>query len=183
MDAFESLIAVLLRRQGYWTRTNFKVELTAAEKRRIGRPSSPRWDLDVIAFKGATNELLAVECKSFLDSPGVKFRQGAFVPSDRYKLFTESTLRQVVLNRLSRQLFKLGAVGRKPRVTLCLAAGHIASQKDRESLEAHMKKNGWLLFDESWILEQLEDTADSAYENDVAHVVAKLIIRMGKANS
>lgn len=50
MDAFESLVALLLHRDGYWTTTGFKVELTKEEKRRIGRPSSPRWELDVIGY-------------------------------------------------------------------------------------------------------------------------------------
>ncbi len=80
MNAFESLVEMLLRRQGYWTRTCFKVELTADEKRAIGKHSSPRWELDVVAYKGQTNEVLAVECKSFLDSRGVMFRDGAFEP-------------------------------------------------------------------------------------------------------
>ena len=72
MDAFESVIAGILQRQGFWTLTNFKVELTKAEKRKIGRPSSPRWELDVVAYSGRDNELRIVECKSFLDSPGVQ---------------------------------------------------------------------------------------------------------------
>jgi len=50
MNAFEALIALLLRRQGYWVQTSFKVKLTKAEKRRIGRPSSPRWELDLVAY-------------------------------------------------------------------------------------------------------------------------------------
>ena len=72
MDAFESVIAGILQRQGFWTLTSFKVELTKAEKRTIGRPSSPRWELDVVAYRGRDNELRIVECKSFLDSIGVQ---------------------------------------------------------------------------------------------------------------
>src|SRR5262245_43986030 len=59
MDAFESLISMLLRHQGYWTTPSFKVELTKEEKRNIGRTSSPRWELDLVAYKGSTNEVLA----------------------------------------------------------------------------------------------------------------------------
>jgi hypothetical protein len=40
MDSFEQVIATLLQRQGYWTMTSLKVELTKAEKQKIGRPSS-----------------------------------------------------------------------------------------------------------------------------------------------
>jgi hypothetical protein len=66
MDAFENLIAMLLRRDGYWTTTSVKVELTKDEKKSINRPSNPRWEIDVVAYKGATNQILAVECKSYL---------------------------------------------------------------------------------------------------------------------
>ena len=53
--------------------------MTKAQKREVGRPSTPRWEIDLVAYKAAKNELLAVECKSFLDSTGVIFRDGAFV--------------------------------------------------------------------------------------------------------
>ncbi|HEY0160965.1 MAG TPA: helix-turn-helix domain-containing protein [Thermoanaerobaculia bacterium] len=59
MDAFEQLVATVLDRNGYWVRTSVKVALTPEEKREIGRPSSPRWELDVVAYCGLTNELLA----------------------------------------------------------------------------------------------------------------------------
>ena len=177
MDAFESLVAMLLEREGYWTTTRFKVDLTSAEKCRIGRPSSPRWEIDVVAYKGSTNELLAVECKSFLDSPGVVFRHGAFEPSSRYKLFTDATLRNVVLRRLARQLVRSGACIARPRVNLCLAIGNVARRSDRTGLNAHFERNGWRLLDEAWLCERLGAAADSAYQDDVAHVVAKLLLR------
>jgi hypothetical protein len=59
---------MLLRRDGYWTATSVKVELTKEEKRKINRPSSPRWEIDVVAYKGSTNELLAVVSR-FLTRP------------------------------------------------------------------------------------------------------------------
>ncbi len=80
MDAFESLISMLLRHEGYWTTPSFKVELTPADKAKIGRESSPRWEIDLVAYKPSTDELLAVECKSLLDSTGVVFRNGKFDP-------------------------------------------------------------------------------------------------------
>lgn len=182
MDAFESLIEILLKRRGYWTHTSFKVELTREEKQAIGKPSSPRWELDVVAYKGSTNELLAIECKSFLDSTGVKFRDGAFDPPQRYKLFSDKNLRTVVLRRLARQLVEAGAVAARPSVTLCLAVGKMATMTDREALDKHMKKHRWRLFDEASIRSEIADAADSGYENDVAHVVAKLILRNQQKN-
>jgi hypothetical protein len=47
--AFEQVIAELLWRNGYWVQTSFKVELTKLEKIKIGRPSSPRWEIDIVA--------------------------------------------------------------------------------------------------------------------------------------
>jgi len=73
MDSFEQVVATILGRNGYWVRTSVKVALTPDEKREIGRPSAPRWELDVVAYSGSRNELLVVECKSYLDSlPAVR---------------------------------------------------------------------------------------------------------------
>lgn len=107
MDAFESVVASLLERQGYWVRSSYKVELSKSEEREIGRPSSPRWEVDLVAYKGGSNELLAIECKSYLDSRGVSI--SAFDSTDesfaaRFKLFSELLLREFVLNRLVLQL-------------------------------------------------------------------------------
>ena len=58
MDAFENVIASILQRRGYWTMTSVKVELTKAEKRAIGRPSAPRWELDIVPIAaGVMNSL------------------------------------------------------------------------------------------------------------------------------
>ena len=65
MDAFETVVAAILQRQGYWTLTSVKVGLTKEEKREIGRHSSPRWELDVVAYRGRDNSIKVVECKSF----------------------------------------------------------------------------------------------------------------------
>jgi len=71
VDAFERVVVSLLEREGFWVRSSFKVELTKEEKVRIGRPSSPRWELDLIGYRARDNELRIVECKSYLDSRGV----------------------------------------------------------------------------------------------------------------
>lgn len=126
MDSFEQVVASILQRQGYWTQTSVKVELTKAQKVQIGRQSSPRWELDVVAYRGATNELLVVECKSFLDSRGVSTKVSADGNPDsekRYKLFTEPTLRRVVLACLRRQYVARGFCAKRPMVKLGLAAG------------------------------------------------------------
>ena len=177
MDSFESLIAMLLKREGFWTAIGVKVELTKAEKRAIGVPSTPRWEMDVVAYRGATNELLAVECKSFLDSTGVIFRNGRFEPPKRYKLFANETTRRIVLAKLAEQMVASSACAPNPTVTLCLATGKIARKSKRLQMTDHFAAQGWRLFDEDWVFSRLKMAATAGFENDVAHVVAKLILR------
>src|SRR5688572_10917612 len=109
MDAFEQLAAELLFADGWWVQTSVKVHLTKEEKKLVGRQSSPRWELDVVAYKGVSNEILVVECKSFLDSRGVQWcelQDGH--SSTRYKLFREPVLRETVLARLATQMVAEG---------------------------------------------------------------------------
>ncbi len=178
MDAFESVIAAILQRQGFWTLTSFKVELTKAEKRKIGRPSSPRWELDVVAYRGRDNELRVVECKSFLDSLGVQcaaFDGSNAVSAKRYKLFCDATLRRVVLRRLEQQLIAAGFCPRNPTVKLCLAAGKIKG--DEAWLQKHFERQGWILMGPAAIRDELRALRDTGYENSVAAVVTKLLLR------
>ena len=186
MDAFESLVTSLLERQGFWVRSSFKVELTKEEKKQVGRPTSPRWEIDVVAYKGGSNELFAIECKSYLDSRGVSI--SAFNGADkrfasRFKLFTEPLLREVVLNRLVAQLQERKAIAKRPRVKLCLVAGKIASENDRTQLKDHFNKNGWVFWDKEWLKHSLESAAEGGYENDIADVVAKILKRNKDAQS
>ena len=177
MDAFESLVSMLLRHDGYWTIPSFKVELTKSEKRQIGRFSSPRWEIDLVAYRGSTNEVLAIECKSFLDSRGVVFQNDEFNPPKRYKMFTDSVLRRVVLKRLAKQLVQAGACASGPKITLCMAAGKIAYGSDLAGMRKCFAAKRWTLFDEEWIRGRLLLASKQGYENDVAFVVSKLLLR------
>lgn len=183
MDAFENVVAAILQRQGYWTLTSVKVELTKVEKRAIERHSTPRWELDIVAYSGRENELLVVECKSFLDSPGVEC--GAFdgtkpAKAKRYKLFCDDTLRRVVLRRLQRQLVKVGFCARNPKVKLCLAAGKIRG--DEDWLRSYFERKGWVLYGPGYIYKELTKLCDEGYENSVAAIVTKILLRSKKPN-
>src|SRR6266481_1477850 len=128
MDAFEQIVSEILWMEGYWVRTSVKVELTKEEKKAIGRPSSPRWELDIVAYSGRDNLLRVVECKSYLDSRGVALR--AFDGSDakfaeRFKLFSDEQLQNVVFGRLRQQFADSGACAPNATVKLCLACGRI----------------------------------------------------------
>lgn len=178
MDSFEHVVATLLDREGYWVRTSVKVALTRDEKREIGRPSSPRWELDLVAYSGERRELLVVECKSYLDSYGVRstsFEGPRAAEETHYKLFTDDVLRRVVLSRLELQLVEQRFCPAGINATLCLAAGKIYG--DSTALRAIFQRKGWRLFDPQWLVERLQKLAEESYENSVASVVAKLLLR------
>lgn len=179
MDAFEQVVAEILWREGYWVQTSVKVELTKEEKRLIGRASNPRWEIDVVAYNVEHNTLMVVECKSYMDSRGVKF--SGFTPerteASRYKLFNEETLRRVVFNRLRMQLSEKGMCSPTTTLKLCLVAGRVGSQADRENIQAHFEEHGWEFWDEEWLRIRLHEMAEDGYENQISAVVSKLLLR------
>lgn len=183
MDAFEQLVGDALWSEGCWTQTEVKVDLTKEEKRQIGRPSSPRWELDVVGYAPRTNTLRVVECKSFLDSFGVAARDLMEPDSPgavRYKLFTDTRLREVVFNRLALQFSAQNACAPNPRVTLGLACGRFRSAADRALLQEHFAAMGWELLDDEWLRAHLKRMAKGSYENKTSAVVAKLLLRGGE---
>lgn len=182
MEAFEQLVSEILWMHGWWVRTSVKVELTKKDKEKIRRPSSPRWELDVVAYSGRYNALRIVECKSYLYSRGVALR--AFDGSDkkfasRFKLFNDKRLRRVVFSRLRKQFADSGACRANPTIKLCLACGRISSNDDRIALHKFFARRGWELWDESRLREQLKKMSQRGYENQVSAVVAKLLIKAG----
>ena len=178
MDSFESIVKTIFENKGYWVKTSFKVDLTKEEKRKIGRPSSPRWELDVVAYKGGSNEILVIECKSYLDSPGVKaegLKKGKY--KERYKLFNEKTLREVVFSRLLAQLAESYSCPKNTQVKLCLAAGKVATKEDREEISKYFKSKSWGFYSDEWIKHELVKLSNTGYENEVAIVTTKLLTR------
>lgn len=142
MDAFEQVVSEILWMSGFWVRTSVKVELTKEEKRLIGRHSSPRWELDIVGYSGRENLLRVVECKSFLDSVGVRacaFDGGDPEEAKRYKLFNEPDLRRIVFNRLCLQFTEAGACREAPEVRLSLACGKINNDADRAKIRSGRK--------------------------------------------
>lgn len=94
MDAFEQIAARLFEVQGYWTRIGYGVELTKEQNVAVGKQPRPLPQLDVIAYKPATKELLGIKCKSFLDFPETmhaRFHGEEDTTRDIYKLFNRST--------------------------------------------------------------------------------------------
>jgi hypothetical protein len=119
-----------------------------------------------------------LECKSFLDSTGVQARTFAgdnAKDEKRYKLFFEETTRRVVLGRLKLQLVEAGSCRPEPSLTLGLAAGKIHG--DEAWLVEHFRQRMWELWTPTFIRRELRELASSNYENSIASVVAKLLVR------
>lgn len=177
MDAFEDLVARLLRREGYWTRQNYKVDITKADKVKIGLHSMPRPDVDIVAYQAVTNTVAWVECKSYLDSTGVQM--SAFDGSNpklakRFRVFTDPTFREVVTDALLRQMIEERLARPNPTVEYWLVAGKIA-RPSQDAVAAHFEANGWTLRDRGWVTAALQEVAGDGYEDDVVTMAAKLL--------
>lgn len=177
MDAFEDLVASLLRADGYWVHQGYKIELSREEKRDLGNPSMPRPEIDIVACKPGTAELLAIECKSYFDSGGVK--AGDLLPGgrnpQRYKMFVNTALREKILERLAEQLSSQGSLSGAPTPRLGLVYGH-ASSRNSEELTRHFNDNDWLLLGPEWLRGRLQKLALQSWDNQIASVVAKLLL-------
>lgn len=179
MEAFESVVKTLLEHDGYWVMTGYKVNLTKEEKVKIGRPSSPRWEIDILAYRGSINTAYAIECKSYLDSGGVEFgsMQKGSKSAKRYKLFNEDVLRSTVLNRIAIQLSESGMAAPDVRVQLGLAAGNLYGAMDEEKIATWFEEMGWIFYSPNRIVSEITKLSRTSYFNDVGVVVAKLIQR------
>jgi hypothetical protein len=182
MDAFEVTVAKILEAQGYWIRSSYKINLTKEEKARVDKPSMPRPEIDLIAYRPVQNEILAVECKSLFDSPGVVAKH-VFDPNPkskhakRYKMFNRTPLRELVLSRLAQQLCAERLCVSPPRVRLAMAVGHFRKDTDRDTLQQEFEKRGWLLFTDKWLRDNLMNLALNGYDNSIPIVTAKVLLR------
>jgi hypothetical protein len=171
MDAFESIVATILEAEGFWVRRSIRVQLEKKDKRAKG---APRTELDIVAYCPARNELWVVECKSWLDSRGVK--AAALLEKDhpgakRFKLFHDEKYCDAVKAALVGQL-RLS--GNNPKVRLCLVAGKIAGG-DEQKLRVRFEKQDWILRDRKCVQKGVKELATKGYENDVATMTAKIL--------
>lgn len=147
-DGFENCVCKLLEAEGYWVRRGVRVNLTQDEKRAIGKTSAPRPIVDLVALHFGRNELLALEAKSYADTPGVKLAQMQEeheVPAGRFKLFTSERYRTVVLERLKQDLIEGGMANEQSTLTLGLLAGKV-NQGQSQAIRDLMAARGWLFW-------------------------------------
>lgn len=182
MDHFESLIKTLLEHENWWVQQSYKVELTIEERTIVGRPTMPRPEIDLLAFKHCENEVTAFEVKSFLDTAGVVWNEINIEqdppPEGRYKLFTCPIYRNVVFERLQRQLIERGMANEQTTIRLGLAAGKVAQQRNQDNVENianYFNEKGWVFWSPTEIREKLELLADTPYSNNPFVIAAKVL--------
>jgi hypothetical protein len=180
VDAFETIAARFFEVQGFWTRIGVKVEITKPEKVALNNTSMPRPEIDVVAWKPATGQLLIIECKSYLDSTGVRVEHlhgDPAVENDKFKLFNRAALRELIVKALIRQLRAEGLlIGPDPAVQFVLVAGKIYA-KHKELVPAACAAAGWRLIGPSELAKGVRTFASRGYENDVITIVTKLLER------
>ncbi|MEM7600633.1 MAG: hypothetical protein AAF357_04365 [Verrucomicrobiota bacterium] len=181
MNAFEYIVSELLHERGYWTRVGYRLtNLTREDKHAIGKPSLPRPELDIVAFNPRDRELLIVECKSFLDSTGVRlshFDGTSDRDAQTFKLFNFEPYQSIVKERLVEQMVETGLLHDStitPR--LAVAAGKIRPM-DAERLPEFFEGKGWQLITPSEIAAMVRKRANKGYEDETMTVVAKLLER------
>jgi hypothetical protein len=179
VDYFEGIIKTLLEHEGYWVRQSFKVSLTKQEKRDLGKPSIPRPEVDILAFKPKENQVLAFEAKSFLDSPGVKLadlQESHETTKGKYKLFTCENYRKIVFSRMKQDLIDLGMGTTATKITLGLAAGNVYQSKTEE-IRTLFKSRGWVFLSPEDIREKVTNLAAEGYENEPSIITTKILMR------
>ena len=178
MNSFESIIAGLFRADGYWTAIGYRVDLTKKQKRETGKPSLARPEIDILAYKGKGNELVWVECKSYLDSPGVRyanFKDGSDSGYHRYKVFNDARYRNAISRSLINQTSASGLTKPNPKLKYCLVAGKVRSETDKKKINNLFENRDWVFHDVDWIRERLKRLTTSRYEDDITMMVAKII--------
>ena len=185
MDHFESIVHTILEFEGYWVRSSYKVELTKTEKASTGKHSIPRPEIDLLAFHAKKNELLVLEVKSYLDSPGVKLadiEKTHNIAQGRYKLFTSLRYRSIVISRLKEQLIEAGAIKTNTKIILGLVAGKVYGGNSA-SLKNHMDKINCRFYSPETIKDMVQGLAKRGYENNAASITAKILLNGRKSGA
>ena len=179
MNQFESIIKTLLEAEGYWVRSSLKINVSKLDKVKIGKHSIPRPEIDLLAYRPNSNKLIAMEVKSFLDSPGVrlnKLLESHEVPEGQYKLLTCENYRDIVVAQLKEDLITYGMALSDTTIQIGLAAGNVYG-KDEPAIRELFNKKDWLFWGPTEIREKLKILSDSGYSNDTATMVSKILLR------
>ncbi len=179
MDAFEQIIGQLLEEEKYWVRHSVKIDLTPEEKRSINKPSTPRPEIDIVAYSAITDIIYLLEVKSFLDSPGVVYEDVAIEQEQqtgRYKLLTAQKYRETLANRLHFDWCKSGHIKKSTRISFGLVAGKVYRNREQD-LQKYFEKQGWLFWGPAEIKNRILRLTEKGYENNAVTIAAKILTR------
>lgn len=179
MDAFEQIIGQLLEEEKYWVRHSVKIDLSPEEKRAINKPSTPRPEIDIVAYDSRNDSIFLLEVKSYLDSSGVVLEHVAIEQDEqagRYKLLTALKYRETLAKRLHQDWCKSGHIKKSTAVHFGLIAGKVYRNKEAE-LKAHFDKMRWLFWGPTEIKRRILALAEKGYENNAVTIAAKILTR------
>lgn len=181
MDQFERLVATLLEADGYWVRQSHRIKLTSEEKAEIeSHHTSPRVEIDLIAYKPATNDLQIIEVKSFHDSDsGVTCSDidGTNSNSDKkYPLVRNPARRELTQRLVLRDLQDQGLVTSTAVPSYCLVLGK-ASPGESNKIRNYLLSIMWRYWGPEDIKARLQKLAKTGYRDDLVYFTAKSLLR------
>jgi len=183
MNAFEDIVKFYLEEEGYWVRQSVKVHrITKDDKKKLNNPSMPTPEIDIVAYNTKNNELILVEVKSFLNSYGVDYEEIVGINKklgERYKLFTNDALRQIITDRLIEEYLHFGLVNENTKVRFALAAGKIHNDEHETNIRKYFSdpNRQWILFSPKDIKMKIKKLCDKSWEDNVITTAVKLVIR------
>ena len=182
VDQFEAVIRTLLEADHYWVQSSFKLELDDDGRRQIGNKYVPRPEIDLLALKFSSNEVLAVEAKSFIDSAGVRLadlEKRHRRPEGRYKLFTSIRYRNTVLSLIKEQLCEHGMANAKTKMKLMLAVGNV-SGNNTAAIADLARDREYDFWSPTIVKEKVTALERTKWINDPVVITSKILLRKRK---
>lgn len=182
MEAFEQIIGQLLEEDKFWVRHELKVILTEDEKKQIGKDTIPAIGIDIVAMDVVNNTIYLLEVKNFLNSNGVdskKIMVEYEKQEGRYKFLTCTHYRNIITERLRKQLQESGHIKDKITISYGLIVSAVAP-KHEILLDKYFKDKGWFFWGQTIVRDKIKKLADNKYENKVATVVSKILFPITK---
>ena len=184
MDAFETIVCSVMREKGYWVERNVKVKISPKEKEALGKPTMPTPEIDIVAYNPRRSELLLIECKSFLDSSGVKYndvvgKSCSKRNASRYKLLNNPDYQKVISDRLIGYLLEKGMINQPVNQTIFgLAAGKVYETKrsnNCKKLRNYLEGRDHFYLSPVQVRAYLNGLTNHVYKNDVVNLTVKIL--------
>lgn len=176
MNQFEEISRYLLEAEGFWVQTGIKVEITPEQKRFLGKPTMPRPEVDIVAYKRSEDTLYLIEAKTYLNSKGVVYDNivKRDFTWDKYKILTYSDFQDIVGGELKADLIKKGLIHSKTKVRYGLIAAKLYKPKENDFYGLAKERN-WFFWGPDEVKSRLSRLINLGYEDNPYSIVAKII--------